>query len=65
MTVQEHYDQHLGNFYAWMVGDFEQKQQEQESYFREKNLQPFSTKTAIDLGAGNGINGLPCHCPGF
>ncbi len=22
MPVKEHYDNHLGNFYSWMAGDF-------------------------------------------
>jgi hypothetical protein len=34
MTVKEHYDQHLGNFYAWMSGDFTEKQREQKNFGR-------------------------------
>ena len=26
MSVKEHYDNHLGNFYSWMIGDFISKQ---------------------------------------
>ena len=26
MTVKEHYDNYLGNFYSWLVGDFTNKQ---------------------------------------
>ena len=35
MKVKEHYDQHLGNLYAWMVGDFDEKEKEQKDFFIE------------------------------
>lgn len=36
MTVKEHYDRHLGNLYAWMLGDFNEITQEQKDFFLNK-----------------------------
>lgn len=52
MTVKEHYDNHLGNFYSWMAGDFNTKQNEQQRFFIEQKILPFDTGVVIDLGAG-------------
>jgi hypothetical protein len=54
-TVKEHYDNHLGHFYSWMLGDFETRRQEQEDFFNRRGIFPGMTKSAIDLGCGNGI----------
>lgn len=64
--VKEHYDKHLGNFYSWMIGDFEAKQEEQLKFFKENNIKPFTEeKIAIDLGAGNGLQAVPLAKLGF
>src|SRR5687768_4357417 len=64
--VKDHYDKHLGNFYSWMAGAFETKQAEQFNFFKENNIQPFtSAKTAIDLGAGHGLQAVPLANLGF
>ena len=55
MTVKEHYDFHLGNFYSWMLGDFAARQLEQQAYFAQRGITDGSNKLAIDLGAGHGI----------
>jgi len=55
MTAKDHYDNHLGNFYSWMHGDFELKQKEQEQFFRRNDIMPHLLTHAIDLGAGHGI----------
>lgn len=55
MTAKEHYDNHLGDFYSWMAGDFQSKQQEFAQFLSERSINPTSTKIAIDLGAGHGI----------
>ncbi|WP_299289184.1 methyltransferase domain-containing protein [uncultured Mucilaginibacter sp.] len=65
MSVKEHYDNHLGNFYSWMVGDFEIKQNEQQDYFESRNIRPTSTGQAIDLGAGHGIQSISLAKIGF
>ncbi len=65
MTVKEHYDKHLGNFYSWMMGDFETKQNEFQNFLQENAINPSSTKIAIDLGAGHGIQSIPLAKLGF
>ncbi|HEX2936987.1 MAG TPA: methyltransferase domain-containing protein [Bacteroidales bacterium] len=65
MTVKEHYDNHLGNFYSWMCGDFEQKQKEFSQFLRNNHLTPKASKFAIDLGAGHGIHAKALAQSGF
>lgn len=55
MSVKSHYDNHLASFYAWMTGNFDTKQKEQEAYFVSKHIAPFANQAAIDLGAGHGL----------
>jgi SAM-dependent methyltransferase len=65
MTVKEHYDNHLCHFYSWMTGDFLTKTHEFK-YFLDSNLIfPTSTKIAIDLGAGHGLQSIPMAEIGF
>lgn len=65
MTVKEHYDRHLGNFYSWMAGDFETKQKEFQEFLSSQTIMPRSTKTALDLGAGHGIQSVALANLGF
>jgi hypothetical protein len=65
MTVKEHYDQHLGNFYAWMSGDFTEKQREQKNFFLSQGILPAASKTAFDLGAGHGLQSVALAQLGF
>ena len=58
MTVKEHYDNHLGYFYSWMTGDFENNQIDFQNFFVEQKLLPQSSKVAIDLGAGRGVQSV-------
>jgi 2-polyprenyl-3-methyl-5-hydroxy-6-metoxy-1,4-benzoquinol methylase len=55
MGVKEHYDKHLGDFYIWMIGDFQIRQSEFHQFLKERKLIPASTAVAVDLGAGHGI----------
>ncbi len=55
MTVKEHYDNHLGHFYSWMAGDFDAAKKKFAEFLSEHKIAPHSTKTAIDLGAGHGV----------
>jgi SAM-dependent methyltransferase len=64
-TVKEHYDNHLGNFYSWMAGDFVSKQVEFHDFLIEHELLPHITKKAIDLGAGHGIQTIPLAKVGY
>lgn len=65
MTVMEHYDRHLGNFYSWITGDYETRQQEFYDFLVENDVKPTSTRNGIDLGAGHGIQSLPLAKLGF
>ena len=58
MSVKEHYDHHLGDLYSWMIGDFTTKQQEHQLFLEANQLFPHSTKIALDLGAGHGIQSV-------
>ena len=65
MTVKEHYDNHLGNFYSWMCGNFDEKQRKYQQFFTKNNIVPLSSKIAIDLGAGHGIQSSALAKLGF
>ncbi len=65
MTAKEHYANHLGNLYSWMAGDFETKQNEFLTFLREQGVYPSTTKIAIDLGAGHGLQTVPLTTLGF
>lgn len=58
MTVKDHYDKHLGNFYSWMAGDFNEKTTEHLKIFNEYQIKPDVGSIAIDLGCGHGIQSL-------
>ncbi|PRX54591.1 class I SAM-dependent methyltransferase [Flagellimonas meridianipacifica] len=65
MQAQEHYEKHLANFYSWMVGELEPKSNEFQSLLKHYGIEPKNTKTAIDLGAGNGIQSIALKGLGF
>jgi SAM-dependent methyltransferase len=65
MKAKDHYEHHLGNFYSWMIGDFEEKQLEQEKFFFENGILPTSSKSAFDLGAGHGLQAIALAKLGF
>ncbi|MBO9151446.1 class I SAM-dependent methyltransferase [Chitinophaga sp. GCM10012297] len=65
MNAKEHYDNHLAAFYAWMTGNFDTKQQEQEDYFRRKHIAPAGNRVAVDLGAGHGLQTISLANLGF
>lgn len=65
MTVKEHYDNHLGNFYSWIMGDFESKAREFQDFLKSNSVLPANSKTAIDLGAGHGLQSIPLAQLGF
>lgn len=65
MTVKEHYDRYLGNFYSWTVGNFTEKQVEQEGFFRRNDITPKFSGVAFDLGSGHGINSIALANLGF
>lgn len=58
MSVKEHYDNHLGNFYSWSRGDFQTNVKEAESFFSEHSIKSTDNALAIDLGCGHGIQSV-------
>jgi 2-polyprenyl-3-methyl-5-hydroxy-6-metoxy-1,4-benzoquinol methylase len=65
MTVKEHYDNHLGNFYSWYTGDFDKNMESFKAFCVDNNIKPHDSKCAIDLGAGNGIQTIAMANLGF
>lgn len=65
MTVKDHYDRYLGNFYSWTVGDFTEKHVAQERFFLENDVTPKLSGVAFDLGSGHGINAIALANLGF
>ncbi|BDA77785.1 SAM-dependent methyltransferase [Leptospira kobayashii] len=65
MDTKAHYDNHLGNFYSWMIGDFSVKQNEFQDFLEANRILPQSSQLAIDLGAGNGIQSVSLANLGF
>jgi SAM-dependent methyltransferase len=54
MEAKTHYDNLLGNVYAWMNGDFTENKNDFLNFLREQKISPDKTKAALDLGAGHG-----------
>jgi SAM-dependent methyltransferase len=65
MSTKDHYEKHLANFYSWMLGDFETKEKEFQSFLNLHKISPISSKIALDLGAGNGIQSAAMAKAGF
>ena len=65
MKARDHYDNHLAFFYSWMVGDFQDKLQEQKKYFNERKIKPSSSNLAFDLGSGHGLQSVALAEIGF
>ena len=58
MSAKEHYDALLGNFYSWMLGDFDQQVISQRNFLNSVGCYDGEGKIAIDLGAGSGIQSI-------
>ena len=65
MSAKDHYETHLGRIYSWMIGDFEDRKSDQKNFFKQNQILPRRGSTAVDLGAGNGIQSLALAEMGF
>jgi SAM-dependent methyltransferase len=65
MTVKEHYDTHLADFYSWMSGDFETRHKDFQRFLVDNGIIPSAATKAIDLGAGHGIQSVALAKLGF
>ncbi len=65
MNVKDHYETHLADIYAWMMGDFATCCNKQQELMFSYNLDRIENKTAIDLGAGSGIYSIPLAQMGY
>jgi 2-polyprenyl-3-methyl-5-hydroxy-6-metoxy-1,4-benzoquinol methylase len=65
MSVMAHYDRHLADFYSWMIGDFATAQSSQQTFLLHHGVTPNSSKVAIDLGAGHGLQSVSLAKIGF
>lgn len=65
MSVLDHYEKQLADYYSWMFGDFEKKLDDNRQFFSLRNIEPFQTKLAYDLGAGCGFQSIPLAEAGF
>jgi 2-polyprenyl-3-methyl-5-hydroxy-6-metoxy-1,4-benzoquinol methylase len=64
-TVEDHYANHLGPVYTWMIGDLDAAFSRSD---RELDVLPLPSKaggTAVDLGAGFGLHSIPLARRGF
>ncbi len=64
-TVTEHYAAHLAPIYSWMVGDFSTACDTAAQFFDSIELQPSSSRLAVDLGCGHGVQTIPLAQGGF
>ncbi len=65
MSVKQHYDSHLGNFYSWMAGDFATQQQAQQAILKQFKIKPPKNNIAVDLGCGHGLHAVSLANIGF
>lgn len=63
--AKEHYDNHLGRVYSWMLGDFNERMREQKDFLSSRGIIPSGNMLAFDLGAGNGIQSVALATLGF
>ncbi|MGD9228067.1 MAG: class I SAM-dependent methyltransferase, partial [Desulfobacterales bacterium] len=64
-SVCEHYENHLADYYAWILGGVNVKIKENRKFFTDHNIQPIRSGLAFDLGAGCGFQSVPLAQLGF
>ncbi len=65
MNVKKHYDDHLGNFYSWMVPDFDLAVDQFYQLLVTHGIKSDTSATAVDLGAGHGIQTVALSKAGY
>jgi SAM-dependent methyltransferase len=63
--TKNHYENHLSRYYTWMLGNFSERLSQVSRFFSEHDIAPGPCKTAIDLGAGSGLQTIPLSRAGF
>lgn len=58
MSTLNHYENHLHKYYTWISGGIEDGVDRNKQFFQKQKILPAHTKTAIDLGAGSGIQSI-------
>jgi len=64
-SVQEHYDNHLGAIYGWMIGDFETAKAAAREELRAAGIFDGAGRIAVDLGAGPGAHAIALAEAGY
>jgi 2-polyprenyl-3-methyl-5-hydroxy-6-metoxy-1,4-benzoquinol methylase len=64
-TVDDHYINHLGPVYTWMVGDIDAALARGAAELDALPLPASTGASAVDLGAGFGLHSLPLARRGF
>jgi 2-polyprenyl-3-methyl-5-hydroxy-6-metoxy-1,4-benzoquinol methylase len=64
-TAVDHYNEHLGPLYLWMVGDLDAAFRRSEAELDALHLPSRIGGIAVDLGAGFGLHALPLARRGF
>jgi 2-polyprenyl-3-methyl-5-hydroxy-6-metoxy-1,4-benzoquinol methylase len=64
-TVDDHYANHLGPVYTWMVGDIDAAFARSAAELDALPLPSKTAGTAVDLGAGFGLHAIPLARRGF
>jgi len=58
VSTKQHYDNHLAEHYAWMLGDIKPKQLAFKEILLKNGINVKKGSKAIDLGAGSGLHSL-------
>jgi methylase of polypeptide subunit release factors len=64
-SAKEHYDNHLGSLYSWMIGDFKTLVHRQKEEFATAGISERSSAVALDLGAGSGVQTVALSDMGY
>lgn len=64
-SVQEHYQNLLAPYYAWICGGFNSNLKKNRAFFLKQGVRPLLSGIAVDLGAGCGFQSIPLAEAGF